>query len=165
MSLKKEIGRNCSPAIRLAAVSMLLCGLLFPLAVTGFAQVIFPSQANGSIAHLSASNGKAVGSYLIGQNFSSPIFFHSRNSSLSASGVDPDITPQDALDQVAFRISIATGIAQDALDAMIDRNIQGTFLIFGDSYVNVLRLNLALIQTYQSVYCPAGLTPVPSYCG
>ncbi len=144
---------------------MLLCGLLFPLAVTGFAQVIFPSQANGSIAHLSASNGKAVGSYLIGQNFSSPIFFHSRNSSQSASGVDPDITRQDARDQVAFRISIATGIAKDALDAMIDQNIEGTFLIFGDSYVNVLRLNLALIQTYQSVYCPAGLTPVPSYCG
>jgi len=164
LSLKKEIGRNSSPAIRLAIVSMLLCGLLFPLAVTGFAQVLFPSQANGSTAHLSANNGKAVGSYLIGQKFSSPIFFHSRNSSLSASGVDPDITRQDALEQVS-RISTTTSITEDALYALIDQNIEKTFLIFGDSYVNVLSLNLALIQTYRSVYCPAGTTPVPSYCG
>jgi len=164
LSLKKEIGRNSSPAIRLAIVSMLLCGLLFPLAVTGFAQILFPTQANGSIAHLSSGNGKAVGSYLIGQNFSSPVFFHSRSSSLSASGVDPDITRQDARDQVS-QVSKATGIPEDALYALIDQNTEGTFLIFGSPYVNVLHLNLALIQTYQSVYCPAGLAPVPSYCG
>jgi len=164
LSLKKEIGRNSAPAFRLAVVSMILCGLLFPLAITGFAQVLFPDQAKGSIANLNAHSDTVVGSYLIAQNFSSPIFFHPRNSSLSASGVDPDITREDARYQVASRISTATHIAEDSLNALIDSNIEGTYWIFGYPYVNVLRLNLVLIQTYPSVYCPTGLSPVPLYC-
>ncbi len=152
MSLKKELSRIPAPAIRLAVISMILCGLLFPLIVTGFSQVLFPSQANGSIAHLGT---KGVGSYLIAQNFSEPFFFHERNSSLSASGVDPDLTLQDAQAQVA-RISnatcAATCITQAQLKAVINQHIEGTFWIFGYPYVNVLRLNLALIQTYPAVY-------------
>ena len=148
MSFKKEIGRNTSPAIRLAIISMIICGLLFPLVITGLAQVLLPGQADGSIAHLGA---KGVGSYLIAQNFSEPYFFHSRNSSLSASGVDPDITRQDALDQV-YNISKATGISQPDLDNIINQHIERTLWIFGDSYVNVLKLNLALIQSYPTVY-------------
>ncbi len=151
MSLKKEIGRNSSPAIRLAIVSMLLCGLLFPLSVTGFAQVLFPGQANGSIAHFGTNNSTAVGSYLIAQDFSRPFFFHPRNSSLSASGVDPDITLQDAMAQVP-RISSSTGIAQADISDIINQNVEGTFWIFGYPYVNVLRLNLALIHNFPAVY-------------
>src|SRR5664280_2674176 len=79
------------PIIGLALVSLLICGLIFPLVVTGIAQVFFPYQANGEIVQL---NGKSVGSNLIAQNFSLPIFFHPRND--SASGVDPDITLKDA---------------------------------------------------------------------
>src|SRR5438105_15580360 len=93
---------------------MLLCGFAFPLLVTGFAQVILHDQANGSIAHLNGSNGRSVGSYLIAQNFSSPFFFHSRNVTLSASGVDPDITLEDALSQIP-RISGATNIPPSEL--------------------------------------------------
>src|SRR2546422_4830600 len=111
MSIKNEVKRNYGPALRLAIVSMLLCGLVFPLLVTGFAQVLLHDQANGSIAHLNESNGRSVGSYLIAQNFSSPFFFHSRNVTLSASGVDPDITLEDALFQTK-PISATTNIPQ-----------------------------------------------------
>lgn len=135
----------------MAIISLLICGLLFPLVVTGFAQLIMPFQANGSILQL---NGRNIGSYLIAQNFSfSPMFFQSRNSSLSASGVDPDITLQDAYSQTS-RISNATGnrVSVDALKLIVDQNVEWTFGFFGDAYVNVLNLNLILIRTYPSVY-------------
>ena len=151
MSIRNEIKRTYGPAFRLAIVSMLLCGLVFPLLVTGFAQVLLHDQANGSIAHLNGSNGRSVGSYLIAQNFSSPFFFHSRNVTLSASGVDPDITVEDALSQIT-RISGATNITQSDLSRLVGQNIERTSWVFGDEYVNVLRVNLALIQEYQSIY-------------
>lgn len=148
MSLRKELGRIPSPAIRLAIISLILCGLIFPLVVTGFAQILFPSQSNGSITHYGT---KSVGSYLIAQNFSGPYFFSSRNSSLSASGVDPDITLQDAQGQIA-RISNATGISGTDLNNLINQHIEGTLWIFGYPYVNVLKLNLALVQNYPTIY-------------
>lgn len=154
MSIRSELRKNSGPALRLALVSMIICGLVFPLAITGLAQTVFPDQANGSIAHL-RSNGRAVGSYLIAQNFSLPFFFHPRNSSLSASGVDPDILLDDALAQVP-RIAIATNISQSAIKTIINSNIEGTFWIFGYPYVNVLRLNLALVENYQTTYQKLG---------
>ena len=152
MSLKKELRRIPSPAIRLAIISMIICGLVFPLVITGFAQVLFPGQAGGSIAHLGT---KGVGSYLIAQNFSEPYFFHSRNSSLSASGVDPDITYQDALAQVenvSIATCAATCISNTTITAIINQHIEGTFWVFGYPYVNVLTLNMALITEYPAVY-------------
>ena len=86
--------KNLRPIIGLALVSLLICGLLFPLLITGIGQVFFPYQANGEIVQL---NGQAVGSNLIAQNFTSPIFFQTRNESQSASGVDPDITLQASI--------------------------------------------------------------------
>jgi potassium-transporting ATPase KdpC subunit len=157
LSVSSEIKRNYGPALRLAVVSLLICGLIFPLVVTGFAQVLFPDQANGSIAHLT-NNGRAVGSYLIAQNFSLPFFFHPRNSSLSASGVDPDILLDDALAQVP-RISNATGIAQNDIHAIVNSNIEGTLWVFGYPYVNVLKLNLALVKTYPAFYQSHGFGP------
>ena len=160
MSIRNEVKRTYGPAFKLAVVSMLLCGLVFPLLVTGFAQVILHDQANGSIAHLNGSKGRSVGSYLIAQNFSSPFFFHSRNATLSASGVDPDITLQDALSQIR-RISAVTNITRSDLSSLVSQNIERTSLFFGDGYVNVLRLNLALIHNFQTTYCS---TPPLSYC-
>jgi len=151
LSIKNEVKRNYGPAFKLAIVSMLLCGLVFPLLVTGFAQVLLRDQATGSIAHLNGSNGRSVGSYLIAQNFSSPFFFHSRNVTLSASGVDPDITLEDALSQIT-RISAITNITQSDLSRLVGQNIERTSWVFGDEYVNVLRVNLALIQAYQTIY-------------
>jgi K+-transporting ATPase ATPase C chain len=146
MKVRSELRRNYGPAIRLAVMSLILCGLVFPLVITGCAQLIFPSQANGSLVQF---HGKAVGSSLIAQNFSMPIFFHPRND--SSSGVDPDITVQDALSQIP-RISSATGISAGMLQQIVGQNEEGTFWIFGVPYVNVLRLNLALIQTENSSY-------------
>ena len=65
--------KDYTPAIRLAVLSLIVCGLLFPLIVTGLAQLLFPNQANGDIVKL---NGRDVGSNLIAQNFTSPMFFH-----------------------------------------------------------------------------------------
>jgi K+-transporting ATPase ATPase C chain len=146
MKVERELRRNYGPAIRLAVISLILCGLVFPLVITGFAQLIFPSQANGSLVQF---HGKHVGSSLIAQNFSLPIFFHPRND--SASGVDPDITVQDAFSQIP-RINSATGISVDLLQQIVNQNEEDTVWIFGTPYVNVLRLNLALIKSGNSAY-------------
>ncbi len=130
----------------MALVSLLICGLIFPLVVTGLAQAFMPFQANGEIVQL---NGRNVGSYLIDNNFTLPIFFHARND--SASGVDPDITLQNAYSQIP-RISNATGIPSSVLTQLVNGNVEGTFWIFGSPYVNVLKLNLLLMQTYPAAY-------------
>ena len=144
--MRNELKQKYGPAFRLAVVSLILCGLVFPFVVTGLAQVLMPYQANGSII---AFNGRNIGSNLIAQNFTKPVFFHPRND--SASGVDPDITVPDALSQV-LRISSYTGISVNALQQIVNQNEEGTFWIFGSPYVNVLRLNLVLIQNYPSIY-------------
>jgi K+-transporting ATPase ATPase C chain len=140
--------KNLRPIIGLALVSLLICGLLFPLLITGIGQVFFPYQANGEIVQL---NGQAVGSNLIAQSFTLPIFFQERNESQSASGVDPDITLQQAYSQIP-RISNATGIPVDSLTNIVNQNQEGTLWIFGSPYINVLRINLVLIKDYPSIY-------------
>ena len=67
------------------AVLTVITGIIYPLAVYGIAQTIFPRQAGGSI--IVASN-KVVGSSLIGQNFSSPKYFQSRPSAAGDKGYD-----------------------------------------------------------------------------
>ncbi len=146
LDVASEAKKNSVPALRLAIVSLVVCGLVFPLVITGLAQVLMLSQANGSIIQF---NGRPVGSQLIAQSFTNASLFHPRNN--SASGVDPDITLDDALSQVS-RISNATGIPTRDLAKIVNDNTEGTFWIFGDPYVNVLKINLILIQTYPSDY-------------
>ncbi len=68
---------NLRIAILFTLVTTIMFGLLYPLGVTGLAQLLFPAQANGSLL---AKNGQAVGSKLLGQMFSSPGYFHPRPS-------------------------------------------------------------------------------------
>jgi K+-transporting ATPase ATPase C chain len=146
MTAEQKEKWNFKPIVGLAVISLLICGLFFPLLITGLGQVFFPSQSNGEIIQL---NGRAVGSNLIAQNFTLPIFFHPRND--SASGVDPDITLQGAYSQIPG-ISNATGIPADSITSIVNQNQEGTLWIFGSPYVNVLQINLALLKEYPSVY-------------
>jgi K+-transporting ATPase ATPase C chain len=78
--------KNLVTAILMTIVTTVLLGLIYPLAVTGLAQVIFPSQANGSL--IRSTDGTVIGSSLIGQPFSSPGYFRSRPSAAGANGYD-----------------------------------------------------------------------------
>jgi K+-transporting ATPase ATPase C chain len=77
--------KNLLTAILMTVVTTLLLGLIYPLLVTGLAQLLFPAQANGQLV---LRNGEVVGSRLLGQPFTSPHYFHSRPSAAGAGGYD-----------------------------------------------------------------------------
>jgi K+-transporting ATPase ATPase C chain len=77
--------KNLMISIWMTLVTTLVFGLLYPLAVTGIAQVTMSSRANGQLL---TPNGKLVGSAIIGQPFSQPQYFHSRPSA-AGNGYDP----------------------------------------------------------------------------
>ncbi|MBS0237184.1 MAG: K(+)-transporting ATPase subunit C [Proteobacteria bacterium] len=72
------------PAFALLIALTVLTGLIYPLAMTGIAGVLFPKQAEGSLI---VRDGKVIGSELIGQNFTSDRYFHGRPS--ATTGTDP----------------------------------------------------------------------------
>lgn len=78
--------KNLLTAISMTIVTTVLLGLIYPLAVTGLAQLIFPDQANGQL--IRSVDGTIVGSRLIGQPFTGPGYFHSRPSAAGAAGYD-----------------------------------------------------------------------------
>jgi potassium-transporting ATPase KdpC subunit len=98
------------PAVMLTIALTILTGLLYPLAITGVAQVLFPHQSNGSLI---VENGRIVGSRLIGQPFDDPKYFWGRLSATSpfpynaasSSGSNLAPTNQALIDAVKQRVS------------------------------------------------------------
>jgi len=183
--------KHMSVAIRITIASIIVFGLIYPFAMTGLAQLLFPNQANGSLVR---ANGKVIGSDIIGQLWTKPQYFHGRPSAAgkgydptstggtnlgptskklidatkatiaqirkenpnarglppmdlitsSASGIDPDISPEGAYYQAA-RVAAARGVPVGRINALITQHLQGRQLGFlGEPHVNVLELNLAL---------------------
>jgi K+-transporting ATPase ATPase C chain len=183
-------------ALRLTVVTLVLTGLLYPLAVTGAAQALFPHRANGSLVQ--DDKGNTVGSALIGQGFATAAYLQGRPSAAgsgydaaassgsnlgptskklqdrviadvarlrkdnpeaplpvpshlvttSASGLDPEISPEAALWQVP-RIASARQVRPDRIRDVITARIEGRDLgVLGEPRVNVLGVNLALDQRF-----------------
>ena len=193
--------QHVRPAVVLLILFSALTGLVYPLAITGIAQLAMPGNADGSLIE---KNGVVVGSALIGQNFKSDRYFHPRPSATnepdpkdpsktiddpynaanssgsnlgptskalvdrvkagveawrvtagagpvpadavmtSASGLDPDVSPQTALAQVAS-VAKARGLDQGQVRALVESSVEGRALgLIGEPRVNILRLNLAL---------------------
>jgi len=74
-----------APGLRINIFLTLLTGIAYPLAMTGVCQIVFPHRANGSLV---VSEGKVIGSELIGQNFIRPEYFHPRPSAAGIDGYD-----------------------------------------------------------------------------
>src|SRR5450432_2689782 len=77
--------KNLLISIWFTLATTVLLGIVYPLAVTGLAQLLFPRQANGELI---TQSGKLVGSHLIGQPFTAPGYFYSRPSAAGAAGYD-----------------------------------------------------------------------------
>jgi K+-transporting ATPase ATPase C chain len=186
---RPSLGAAFIIAIRFTLVTTLLLGVLYPLLITGLAQLTMRDKANGQLI---IRDGQVIGSTIIGQSFTSANYFHGRPSAAgngydatnsggsnlaqsnkalltridadvanwqkqnpgqpvpiglvttSASGLDPDIAPADALYQVPM-VAAARHLPESTVRALVDKQTQGRQLGFlGEPRVNVLELNLAL---------------------
>jgi K+-transporting ATPase ATPase C chain len=107
--------REIRPAIVLVLSLTIITGLIYPLVMTGIAGVLFPYQAQGSLIE---KDGKVIGSELIGQQFTSDKYFHSRPSATTG----PD--PQDPSKTVAAPYNAANSMGSNlgpTNKALIDR--------------------------------------------
>jgi K+-transporting ATPase ATPase C chain len=78
--------RQLIPALKMTIVLTVFTGLIYPGIVTGVCQIFFRNQANGSLV---VRNGQVAGSFLLGQNFTRPEYFHPRPSAAGNDGYDP----------------------------------------------------------------------------
>lgn len=103
-----KIPEDMKTAMHLFLAFSLLCGLIYPLLMTGIIQIAIPDQASGSLIVV---DGKVVGSELIGQNFSSPGYFHGRPSAVNyaangSGGSNLGPTNAELVEQARIRIDL-----------------------------------------------------------
>jgi len=100
--------KNLIISVLMTVVTTILLGIIYPLAVTGIAQMIFPHKANGQLI---SQNGKLIGSSVIGQAFTGPTYFHSRPS---AAGTGYDATSSGGTNLGPTNKALITRVQQDA---------------------------------------------------
>ncbi len=76
----KNIFKQIKTPLKLSLAMFIICGLIYPMMMTGLSQIIFPQQANGSLIKM---DGKVVGSELVGQDFTDERLFHCRPSAVN----------------------------------------------------------------------------------
>ncbi len=106
-----NVTRNLVIAMLMTIVTTLLVGVIYPLVVTGLAQLLFPDNANGQLLE---RDGKVVGSRIIGQGFSSPGYFRGRPSAAgtgydaaNSGGTNLGPTNKKLVDAVASNVAAA----------------------------------------------------------
>jgi potassium-transporting ATPase KdpC subunit len=102
------------PAILMTLVLTVVTGLVYPLAVTGLAAVLFPQQAAGSLV---VRDGTVIGSTLIGQGFEQARYFHARPSAAGEKGWDATASGGSNLGPIDARLLARIGEAATALHA------------------------------------------------
>jgi K+-transporting ATPase ATPase C chain len=108
-----HLTKNLLIAILMTVVTTVLLGVIYPLVVTGAAQMLFPDRANGQLV---TRDGRVIGSAIIGQAFSSPIYFHSRPSA-AGSGYDAANSSGTNLGPTNKKLADAVKAAVDAAHA------------------------------------------------
>jgi K+-transporting ATPase ATPase C chain len=109
----KELG----PGFRMMVVMTVLTGFVYPGALTALCQVVFPSQANGSLI---VSNGQVIGSRLIGQNFAKPEYLHPRPSAAGSAGYDPTASSGTNLGPTSAKLMYGTTKKDDKGKEVVD---------------------------------------------
>ncbi|HEY2476413.1 MAG TPA: potassium-transporting ATPase subunit KdpC [Candidatus Cybelea sp.] len=104
--------KHLGTALRVTVISIVLFGLIYPLVMTGLAQILFPRQANGSMVTV---NGNVVGSAIIGQLWTEPQHFHGRPSA-AGKGYDPTSTGGTNLGPTSKKLIAATKATIAALE-------------------------------------------------
>ena len=109
--MKTGMKNEIQIAARMTLATLVLTGLLYPLAVTGLAHLLFPRQAAGSFVE---SEGRTVGSAWIGQSFTNPAYFQGRPSAAGANGYDAAASSGSNLGPSSgkLRDRVAAGVAK-----------------------------------------------------